>query len=119
MASHSRPICYVVPPYLLNALAETRAHLCRAHNASRGPRAAAARRNIIPDVLLKHIAESEDVDEETRANAKNDLVHILSIQAKYQRSQGLAAEKEELATLSAPAEAKATYRAVAQSATPS
>ncbi|KAI0451311.1 metalloprotease [Xylaria acuta] len=139
MATHNYHVCSVVPPYLLNALAESehnsedirksarhcldfsknyiskRQRVFAELTAPRGSRGAAApRRNqgIVPDILLKHIAESEDVDEDTRANAKHDLEHIVGIQGKYQQAQGIAAEQKTLTALSAPATAKATYRAV-------
>ncbi|KAI8955365.1 metalloprotease [Xylaria longipes] len=139
MATHNYHVCSVVPPYLLNALAESehnsedirksarfcldfsknyiskRQRIFAELTAPRGTRsAAAARRNqgIVPDTLLKHIAESEDVDEDTRNKAKHDLEHIVGIQAKYQQVQGIAAEQKTLAASAAPAKTKATYRAV-------
>ncbi|KAI1178332.1 metalloprotease [Nemania sp. FL0916] len=140
MATYKPCVCSVVPPYLLNALASSEhnsedirasaRHCLHSHNeyiskrqrifaelaVPRGARGAAApRRNnqsIVSEALLKHIAESEDVDEETRASAKHDLEHVASLQAKYQQAQGIAAEKEEQKTLAALPKAKTTYRAV-------
>ncbi|KAI0864402.1 metalloprotease [Xylaria cubensis] len=139
MATRNYPMCSVVPPYLLNALAESehnsedirksarhclnfsktyiakRQRVFAELTAPRGARGAAAPRRsqgIIPGTLLKHISDSEDVDENTRNSAKRDLEHITSIQAKYQQAQGIAAEPKTLAASSAPAETKATYRAV-------
>ncbi|RWA10255.1 hypothetical protein EKO27_g4851 [Xylaria grammica] len=141
MAAHNNYVCSVVPPYLLTALADsehnseeirTSARHCLEFSknyiskrqrvfaeltAPRGARGAAAphrHQGFIPDTLLKHIAESEDVDEDTRSNARRDLEHIVSVQAKYQETQGIAAEPKTLATLSAsaPSKAETTYRAV-------
>ncbi|KAI0203647.1 metalloprotease [Astrocystis sublimbata] len=135
MASH---VCSVVPPYLLAAFADsehnseeirTSARHCLDFSSKyiskrqrvfaelatpRGARggAAAPRRNegIVPTTLLKHISDCEDVDEDTRNNAKADLAHIEGMQAKYQQSQGIAAEQK---TLSSDTEkSKTTYRAV-------
>ncbi|KAI0433771.1 metalloprotease [Xylaria sp. FL1042] len=142
MAPHNHYMCSVVPPYLLNALAESehnseeirksarhcldfskgylnkRQRVFAELTAPRGFRGAAAAphrpQGIIPDALLKHISESEDVDEDTRNNAKRDLEHIAGVQAKYQQTQGIAPEPKTLAAFStaAKAKAKATYRAV-------
>ncbi|TGJ85010.1 hypothetical protein E0Z10_g3751 [Xylaria hypoxylon] len=143
MATHNHFICSVVPPYLLSALAESehnsedirqsarhslnfsknyaskRQRVFAELTVPRGVRGAAAphrHQGIIPDALLKHIAESDDVDEETRNNAKRDLEHIVGVQAKYQESQGIASEKNTLtafsASASAPAKPKTAYRAV-------
>ncbi|KAI1419857.1 hypothetical protein F5Y12DRAFT_775863 [Xylaria sp. FL1777] len=138
MAPHNHYMCSVVPPYLLNALAESehnsedirksarhcldfsRGYLAKRQRVfaelttPRGARGAAApQRNagIVPAALLRHISESEHVDEDTRTNAKRDLEHITSVQAKYQEAQGVAAEQKTLAT-SSTAKAKTTYRAV-------
>ncbi|KAI1819469.1 metalloprotease [Xylaria intraflava] len=134
MATQNHYICPVVPPYILNAFAESQHNSDDIRISARHcldstkkyvnkrqdrlaaltvPRGAAApRRNqhIIPDVLLKQIAESADVDEETRTRAQHDLEHIQSVQAKYQRVQGIAAEPQ-VHTLVA-AGANTTYRAV-------
>jgi hypothetical protein len=110
------PCCFIVPPYLLQGIAESkgndesvrsaaraaldlrdqyttqRKERLAALTAPRGLRAAALQRHshqpsIVPNVLLKHLAESEDVDEETRACAKRDLEHIENVQEKYQEVQ--------------------------------
>ncbi|KAK5626073.1 hypothetical protein RRF57_001788 [Xylaria bambusicola] len=136
MAPH---MCSVVPPYLLNALAESEHNSDEIRNsarsclnfsknylekrqrvfaeltAPRGLRGAAThqpKQRIIPDALLKHISECEDVDEDTRAKAKRDLAHIEEVQAKYQQVQGIAAQAKTLTTAAEPAKAEATYRAV-------
>ncbi|KAI8635518.1 metalloprotease [Xylariaceae sp. FL1651] len=141
MATRSHHYCSVVPPYLLNALAESEhnnedirksaRHALELHRnyvakrqrrfaeltAPRGSRGVAAphrSQGIVPNTLLKHIADSEDVDEATRACAKRDLEHIQTVHAKYQRVQGIAAEQTALgisSTLAKPT-AKTTYRAV-------
>ncbi|KAI0904371.1 metalloprotease [Ustulina deusta] len=139
MATYKRGMCSVVPPYLLNAVAEsehnsedirTSARHCLSFSqnyiskrqqrfaelaAPRGARGAAAphrNQGIIPGTLLKHISECEDVDEDTRTNAKRDLEHITSVQAKYQEAQGIASEQKTLTAVSETAKAKTTYRAV-------
>ncbi|GAP86861.1 putative peptidase thermolysin protein [Rosellinia necatrix] len=139
MAASNHYVCSIVPPYLLTALAESdhnsedirtsarhclhfhenciakRQRLFAELTAPRGVRGAAAphrNQGIIPDVLLKQISESEDVDEETRASAKRDLEHIEGVQAKYQQAQGIAAQHEAISALSARPKAKTTYRAV-------
>ncbi|KAI0400002.1 metalloprotease [Xylaria palmicola] len=143
MATHRPHVCSVVPPYLLAALAEsehnsdeirTSARHCLDFNknyiskrqrvfaeltAPRGSRGGAAphrAQGIIPDVLLKHIAENEDVDEDTRASAQRDLEHIVGVQAKYQETQGIAPAQQQktlaAAASAAPAKPKTTYRAV-------
>ncbi|KAI5918172.1 hypothetical protein F4810DRAFT_601775 [Camillea tinctor] len=115
MASTNRPICFVVPPYLLNAIsvsseneASIRESALSALNfhksyctkrekrfaaltAPRGLRGAAhpTQRGIVPESMLKHIAESTEVDEYTRSCAKRDLEHIQNVQVKYQQAQGL------------------------------
>ncbi|KAI0112600.1 metalloprotease [Nemania sp. FL0031] len=139
MAIHNHALCSVVPPYLLNALAESehnsddirqsarhcldfsktyitkRQRVFAELTAPRGARGAAAPRRtqgIIPGTLLKHISECEDVDENTRACAKHDLEHIAKVEAKYQEAQGIAAEQKTLTTLAAAPKSKTTYRAV-------
>jgi Zn-dependent metalloprotease len=139
MASRSHHICSIVPPYLLSAIAEgehndadirksarhaldfkgnyiaKRQRRFAELTAPRGARGATAphrNRGIVPDILLKHIAESGDVDEDTRACAKRDLEHIQSVHAKYLDAQGIAAEQKTLTASSASAKAKTTYRAV-------
>lgn len=138
MAPH---VCTVVPPYLLSALAASEhnsedirksAHNCLDFSskyvskrqrvfaeltAPRGLRGAPKhqpKQRIIPDTLLKHISECEDVDEDTRQRAKHDLEHSQKVQAKYQQAQGIAAQAK-AATAAAddtPAESESTYRAV-------
>ncbi|KAK1961423.1 metalloprotease [Colletotrichum sublineola] len=131
-------ICYVVPPYLLKGIADAE---CNSHHerqaakhalelrerfaATRaerlailgGPRAQrnrlASRPSIIPDVLLRHIADSADVDQDTRANARRDLEHLQGLQQKIQRAQ----QDQEQVTLAAAVDSskqpkKPTYRAV-------
>lgn len=96
--------CYIVPPHLLRAIANSeevsestrraaQASLDsrekytakrkeifeqltrpRGYGSSQGFRSRA--RSIVPDTLLRHIAESEQVDEETRTRARRDLQHL-------------------------------------------
>lgn len=106
--------CYIVPPHLLSAIAESthndettresaRASLVSREQVStarkevfaaltmphgyRRDAAAEARRQIIPEGMLTHIAESESVDEETRARAKRDLLHLQDLFSKIKTSQ--------------------------------
>ncbi|KAH9993013.1 Metalloprotease [Xylariaceae sp. FL0662B] len=132
-------VCFVVPPYLLSAIAESNEnephiresarHALDLHKncigkrqarlasliAPRGDRAAAHVQHppsIVPDSMLEHIASSEDVDEETRAYAKRDLEHIRKVQAKYQQVQGLRTETSEAQTVAASDAIEKSYRAV-------
>ncbi|KAI0887764.1 Metalloprotease [Annulohypoxylon maeteangense] len=143
MSTRNHHVCCVVPPYLLNAIADSShnedhirecarnaltvhkdyigkrekrfAALC----APRGSKAAAGlsrQHSIVPDHMLKHIAESEDVDDDTRACARRDLEHIKKVHTKYQESQGLRAESSDQKALTAAQQpsrdTEKTYRAV-------
>ncbi|KAI1362289.1 metalloprotease [Xylaria arbuscula] len=74
------------------------------------------KQRIVPDSLLKHISECEDVDEATRSRAKRDLEHSQKVQVKYQQAQGLAAQAKQAVTATAEddksSDSEATYRAV-------
>ncbi|KAI0133704.1 hypothetical protein BJ170DRAFT_174071 [Xylariales sp. AK1849] len=139
MATRNHHICCIVPPYLLSGIAEssendaplresaqraitlsTTCHSKRqqrfaALSVPRGTRHAEAqaesRRGIVPDSMLKHISESQDVDEETRTHAKRDLEHIQNVHQKYQQSQAGASGQNTLAASSKGSSTK-TYRAV-------
>jgi len=116
--------CYIVPPHLLQAIASAEANPEPVRHAAqqalaqrervvaeresrltilaqpRGFRGAAAqqlgsRQSIIPDTLLRHIAESEEVDDETRACARRDLEHIQHVHTRYQDAQQGVAEPQE------------------------
>ncbi|ETS85688.1 hypothetical protein PFICI_03713 [Pestalotiopsis fici W106-1] len=106
MCSH---ICSVVPPYLLQSIAEA------SHNPQHVREAAqntllvqknlldtrksrslsrsnynlghGEHQSIVPEQLLEHIANSSAVDDLTRANARRDLQHIRDTIAHYQLSQ--------------------------------
>ncbi|KAI1491490.1 hypothetical protein F5X96DRAFT_470363 [Biscogniauxia mediterranea] len=122
MAASNRSVCFVVPPYLLNAISASsenegsiresarsaldfhktyvskREKRFAALTAPRGQRGAASsvhpqQRGIVPESMLKHIAESTDVDEYTRDCAKRDLEHIQAVHVKYQQAQGLQQQK--------------------------
>ncbi|KZL63190.1 peptidase m4 thermolysin, partial [Colletotrichum incanum] len=134
-------ICYVVPPYLLKGIADAECNSEHERHAARqalelrdlfttrraerlailgGPRAqrnqlsSRSRPSIIPDVLLRHIAESPDVDEDTRANARRDLEHLQGLQQKIQQSQQGQQDQAPLAAAAAkdPKKSDGTYRAV-------
>ncbi|KAI2618545.1 Metalloprotease [Hypomontagnella submonticulosa] len=115
-------VCYVVPPYLLSAIADSSnndapvresarqaltlhknyidkrekrfAALC-APRGLKGALNVHQQQGIVPDHMLKYIGDCEDVDEDTRACAKRDLEHIKSVHAKYQEAQGLQAQSTE------------------------
>ncbi|KAI2636656.1 metalloprotease [Xylaria nigripes] len=135
MAAHHPYLGSVVPPYLLKAFAESEhnsehirasARRCldsqKEYVSKRQARFAALgaphgsidakrpRRNnvFVPDILLKHIAESGDVDEHIRNCAKHDLEHAKNVQAKYLRTKSATEEQQ---ILVAPSE-RTTYRAV-------
>ncbi|KAI0120825.1 Metalloprotease [Hypoxylon sp. NC0597] len=143
MATHCHHnVCYVVPPYLLSAIAdsshnddsirESARHALTIHSnyagrrekrfaaltAPRGTKTTANvhRQGIVPDHMLEHIADSEDVDDETRACARRDLEHIRNVYAKYQQAQGLHAEtagqKAGVAAEKPTDTTEKTYRAV-------
>ncbi|KAK3315917.1 metalloprotease [Apodospora peruviana] len=107
-------ICSIVPPYLLRGIAESDAceqkhkecalrslHQRNSYTTKRCnrfahlalPRAARAaaghqpqqHQSIVPEILLKHIAEAEDVDEETKARAKRDSERIHAATQAYQK----------------------------------
>lgn len=108
--------CYIVPPHLLQAIADSTHNEARIRDSARaslvareevsasrkavfaaltmprGYRAGAAtfddrRQRIIPESMLSHLAESEHADEETRARAKRDLEHLQGFYAKVKASQ--------------------------------
>ncbi|KAK3380974.1 metalloprotease [Podospora didyma] len=109
MASH---ICSIVPPYLLQGIAESQhdvpeearlsakhslehrhtytEHRCERFAALAQPRAArnhfAQQQSIVPEILLQHIADSEDVDAETRARARHDCDHIRNVTSTYKQA---------------------------------
>ncbi|ORY61525.1 uncharacterized protein BCR38DRAFT_396482 [Pseudomassariella vexata] len=135
MAARNHHVCCIVPPYLLSGIADSSKNeeFLRASarksvdfnqkyiskrverfadlsvpRGSRQPRP----QHIIPESMLKHISESQDVDEETRTSAKHDLTHIRGITQKYQQSQGPQDESADQKRLATTAKAKKTYRAV-------
>jgi len=107
MCNNGYDRCYVVPPYLLKAISESSENSEQIRNAaaaalsarekvtaSRHEQFAAAsrprgyrhtqsvlqnRQSIVPEQLLKHLAESEDVDEKTRKCARRDLEHLKKV----------------------------------------
>ncbi|KAI0142889.1 metalloprotease [Xylariaceae sp. FL1272] len=138
MATRSTHTCSVVPPYLLAALADSdqnpdhiRAsarHALDFHktycdkrqrrfaelSAPRGSRRGAPHsrvQGIVPGTLLKHISDSQDVDEKTRACAQKDFEHLQTLQDKYQKQSGSSGEQKSLAAASTKA-TDTTYRAV-------
>ncbi|KAK3988030.1 hypothetical protein QBC44DRAFT_382748 [Cladorrhinum sp. PSN332] len=113
MPSH---ICSIVPPYLLQGIAESQAidddearqaavrslqqresfttHRCDRFAALALPRAARnaalqqarSQQSIVPEILLQNIADSEDVDEETRERARRDIERIRKATDAYQKA---------------------------------
>ncbi|KAI1263135.1 metalloprotease [Xylariaceae sp. FL1019] len=138
MAARNAHTCSVVPPYLLAALADSdknpehiRAsarHAIDFHKSycdkrqrrfaeltaprgSRGVRPHSRVEGIVPGTLLKHISDSQDVDEKTRACAQKDLEHLQTLQDKYQKQSGASGQQKGLAASSTKA-SDTTYRAV-------
>lgn len=111
MQSH---ICSIVPPYLLQGIVDSQsnddkarqgARSCLAHRnrvttkrcerfqlLSQPPATRAAanihrgHRNIVPEVLLQHIADSRDVDDNTKARARGDIERSRRVTSAYQKS---------------------------------
>ncbi|TIC92867.1 Protease PrtS [Colletotrichum higginsianum] len=127
-------ICYVVPPHLLKSIADAECNSEDERHAARralelrdiittrraerlailgGPRAqrhqlSSHSQSIIPDILLRHIAESPDVNDNTRSNARRDLEHLQALQQKIHQSQ-----QAPLAAAKDPKDPEATtYRAI-------
>ncbi|CEJ85690.1 hypothetical protein VHEMI03845 [[Torrubiella] hemipterigena] len=129
--------CYIVPPHLLEAIAESthndeairesaRASLVSREQVSESRKAVFAaltlphgyrrdaaiesRRQIIPEGMLTHIAESESVDDETRARAKRDLLHLQTLFSKIKTSQEGATDETQGLAAAKPKDS--VYRAV-------
>ncbi|KAK8131770.1 matellopeptidase-like protein [Apiospora sp. TS-2023a] len=140
----SNHICCVVPPYLLAGIAESdkneerlrtsarnalnfNGHYCNkrkerfaALTMPRGFRGESAeqpsKQSIVPDVMLKAISESQDVDEHTRECAKRDLEHLHGVHAKVLQTQGVNVEGDDDSqqqTLSASSKHKPTKKPAA------
>lgn len=128
MASESH-VCYIVPPYLLRGIAESDANSeyhrscarqslsCRNEISSmRRERFAAlsqprgsqhhphrAQQGIVPEQMFRHIAEAEDVDEETKARARSQLEDLQRVIGSYKAQQGLVSEDRTASMSSAAA----------------
>ncbi|KAK4033794.1 metalloprotease [Parachaetomium inaequale] len=139
MPSH---ICSIVPPYLLRGIVESQAvddearqcarnsldhrtqftaKRCDRFNTLSQPRAARASagapQGIVPEVLLQHIADSEDVDEETRTRARGDIERTRRVISSYQNGLGQEKDDEGKVATAAKSEPKTPepsgfYRAV-------
>ena len=112
MPSH---VCYIVPPYLLQGIAESQElgegerqaavkclqhreaftnHRCERFAALALPRAArnaalqasSQRKSIVPEVLLQNIVDSKDVDDDTKARALKDIERMRHTTSAYQKS---------------------------------
>ncbi|KAF9880566.1 hypothetical protein CkaCkLH20_01608 [Colletotrichum karsti] len=126
-------VCYVVPPYLLQGIADADCNSEPIRSAARnalqlreafvarrierlallsapGTRRSANRHGIVPDTLLRHIADSDEVDEDTRACARRDLEHLQSVLGRVQQSQQADAQPQSLSSSSA--DKSKVYRAV-------
>jgi Zn-dependent metalloprotease len=67
----------------------------------RGYVRASYRPSIVPETLLKQLAEAEDIDEDTRACAKRDLEHLQTVHTRVQEVQSGAEQQKALAASSA------------------
>ncbi|KAK3938575.1 putative peptidase [Diplogelasinospora grovesii] len=135
-------ICSIVPPYLLEGIIQSlecdekhrqaaqnslthrnnyTAKRCDRLAALAQPRAARAQhqvttqQSIVPDFLLKQIAEAEGVDEETKARAERDRGHIQLVTQQYKKAlapeaEGSSGEQHTLAA--AGKKTPGVYRAV-------
>lgn len=111
--------CYIVPPHLLKAISESshnsdtvrqtaraalashqtftakrKSHIEAVIQSRRSSRAAPPTRPFVPSAVLRHISQSEHVDEEARARAARDLEHSLHLQSRTK-------SREEVAQLAA------------------
>ncbi|KAL7946552.1 hypothetical protein V8C42DRAFT_352687 [Trichoderma barbatum] len=112
--------CYIVPPHLLKAISEsshnsdTVRHAARAALAShhtfttkrkshiesviqsrRSCRAAPPTRPFVPSAVLRHLSQSEHVDEEARALAARDLEHSLHLESRTKGREGAGKPQKE------------------------
>lgn len=102
--------CYIVPPHLLRGIADSKSNSDNIRKAARASLAAHDHitgvrkerfaalgqprgynkakpvsfrpQHIIPDALLRHVSESDQVDDATRARAKRDLEHLEKVLAR-------------------------------------
>ncbi|KAH8170922.1 thermolysin metallopeptidase, alpha-helical domain-containing protein [Sarocladium implicatum] len=117
--------CYIVPPHLLRAIADSTANsesirkaaqasiaarervtavrqerianLARPRGYSRSSSVHFAPRHIVPEALLRHVAESDQADEATRNRARRDLSHLEQVLERVRNSQqGLSPEQQTL-----------------------
>ncbi|PNP58364.1 hypothetical protein THARTR1_01879 [Trichoderma harzianum] len=130
--------CFIVPPHLLHAISESSqnpeevrkaaaqslvahtevrtarqehiAHLTQPRGAKEGG-GAVQTSPFIPEHLLKQLATSESVDEETRSRAKKDLCHLQEILGKMPAVQEALAARERARRESAGAISRAVYDA--------
>lgn len=107
--------CYIVPPHLLRAIADSSANSEAIRKAAQASIAARERvttvrqqrlasltrprgysraapvnftpHHIVPEALLRHVAESENVDEATRTRAQRDLGHLENVLERVRNSQ--------------------------------
>ena len=107
--------CYIVPPHLLRAIADSTANsdsirkaaqasiaarervttvrqerfanLTRPRGYSRSSSVHFAPQHIVPEALLRHVAESEQVDEVTRTRARRGLGHLEQVLERVKNSQ--------------------------------
>lgn len=109
--------CYIVPPHLLQAIADSTSNPDKVRESARAclqgrekvslarkevfatltqPRGYTQgagqpfnqqRQHIIPESMLTHIANAEDVDESTRSRAKRDLEHLQGVISRFKLSQ--------------------------------
>ncbi|KAH8902070.1 metalloprotease [Coniochaeta sp. PMI_546] len=129
MARNSH-VCCIVPEYLLRGIAESTANpeehrQCareslayhRLYCSARKERFAAlalprgsqqhphnvARQSIVPEQMLRHIAEADDVDDETKSRARAQLEDLQKAISSYKAQQGIAGEQTQRTLASAAA----------------
>lgn len=120
--AHNSHVCSIVPEYLLRGIAESTANpeehrqiareslayhhtYCSARKARFAaltlPRGSqqhphnAARQSIVPEQMLRHIAEADDVDAETKARARAQLEDLQRAIGSYKIQQGIAGEQSQ------------------------
>jgi len=131
-------ICYIVPPYLLQGISASTEvpepeRKCAAESLHHRDQYAAQRRerfsalaqprtraafhashqqSIVPEILLKHVAEAEGVDEETKARAQAECEHIQHVTDQYKKSLTGALDVSAQAESAAKPKPAGFYRAV-------
>ncbi|KAI0168853.1 Metalloprotease [Hypoxylon sp. FL1284] len=141
-AARNHHVCYVVPPYMLSAIADSSHNQDHIRESARnaltihksyvekrekrfaalteprglgGGAAASQHQGIVPEHMYQHIVDSEDVDEDTRFCAKRALEHLRNVRSKYQQAQVIGGDKSERqvpSTTESSSTTEKTFRAV-------